>query len=261
MRVIDGRDFTLNDDEGHLPVAIVSARLARQLEPSGGVIGRHIKLRGASAEMRIVGIVSDAVLDDPRSPASAVYQALLQNPDFLGWAEAIIRTPGDPVQLARSLRLRIETLGREYPLRIETVSDELDRALLPERLLALLTGSFAGLGLLLAVVGLYGLLSYSVARRTGEIGIRVALGSTRRAIAALFLREIALLLVIGLAAGLAITSVAGRTLSATLYGISSADPLTLLLGAGVLLVTAALAGLNPVLRATRVDPGVALRHE
>jgi ABC-type antimicrobial peptide transport system permease subunit len=186
---------------------------------------------------------------------------MLQNPDYLGWNNAIVRTPGEPVQLARALRQRIESLGREYPLSIETVGDERGRSLLPERLLALLTNFFGVLGLLLAAVGLYGLLSYSVARRTGEIGVRVALGATSRIITRMFLSEVAALLAIGLAVGLALALAGGRALAATLYGLSAHDPGTLLIAAAVLILIALAAGIKPALRAARIDPAIALRHE
>jgi ABC-type antimicrobial peptide transport system permease subunit len=172
-----------------------------------------------------------------------------------------VRTAGDPAQLALALRECIERLGREYPLRIDTVSEELDHALLPERILALLTGFFGSLALLLASLGLYGLLSYTVSRRTGEIGVRAALGASRSAIAVLVLRDAAVLLAIGLAAGLAIAVAGARAVGGFLYGISGHDPGALGAASGVLILVAMAASLIPSVRATRVDPAEALRHE
>ena len=180
---------------------------------------------------------------------------------YLGWSEAIVRTPGDPAQLARALRKHIETLGREYPLRIDTVSEELDHALLPERVLAMLSGFFGGLGLLLASIGLYGLLQYTVSRRTGEIGVRVALGASRSGIAALILRDVAMLLAVGLAMGFALAFAGARVIATSLYGLSGHDPVALGAAAGVLVLVALGASLVPSLRAARVDPAVALRHQ
>ncbi|HLY18397.1 MAG TPA: ABC transporter permease [Bryobacteraceae bacterium] len=262
MRILRGRDFDLRDDEGRPLVAIASAALARWLAPSGDAIGQRVKIGDGKGEYEIVGIASDATLDDPREAnAPAIYAASFQRADWLGWSDAIVRTPGDPARLMHALRERIESLGREYPLRFETVDEELDHALLPERVLTLLTGFFGALGLLLAAVGLYGLLSYTVARRTGEIGVRVALGASRGDIAKLVMRNVAALLAIGLAVGMAIEWAGARAITAFLYGLSSHDPAVLGAAAGVLALVAVLASVLPSVRAVRVDPMVALRHE
>ncbi|HVN03246.1 MAG TPA: FtsX-like permease family protein, partial [Bryobacteraceae bacterium] len=261
MRILRGRDFDLHDDESRPPVAIVSARLARSLASSGDVIGQHVRIGENQREFEIIGVASDATLDDPRAPdAPAIYAASFQQPDYLGWSDAIVRAHGDPAQLVGALREQIESLGREYPLRIETVGEELDRTLLPERVLVLLTGFFGALALLLAAIGLYGLLSYTVSGRTGEIGIRVALGASGRAIATLVLRDVAILLAAGLAAGTAIAFAVSRAIAALLYGLSSRDPLMLGAAAGVLILAAVAASLTPSIRAMRVDPATALRH-
>ena len=152
-------------------------------------------------------------------------------------------------------------LGREYPSGMETVSEEFNLILRPERMLTLLTSFFGAVGLLLAAVGLYGLLSYTISRRTGEIGIRVALGATPSAIVALVLRDVAVLVAIGLAAGLAIAFAGARAIAAFLYGLSSHDPATLVLSAGVLIFVATMASLVPAIRAIRIDPLTALHYE
>jgi predicted permease len=262
MRILSGRDFNLHDDESRPLVAIVSVNLARLIAPTGNAIGRRVKIDDLKGEFEIVGIASDATLDDPRSPnAPAIYASIFQRPDYLGWSEAILRTPGDPAQLSSALRERVESLGREYLLRIQTVKDEYDIALLPERMLTLLTSFFGAVGLLLAAVGLYGLLSYTVARRTAEIGIRVALGGTPGAIIGLILRDVALLATIGLGTGFAIAIAGSRAIAAFLYGLSSHDPATLALAAGVLVLVAILASLVPTTRAVRIDPVTALHYE
>lgn len=262
MRILSGRDFDVRDDPSRPPIAIVSARLAQLLFGSGAVMGRRIIVGDQHKELEIVGVASDATLDDPCNPnAPAAYVPLLQYPDFLGWSEAIVRTPGDPKAVSRALQEHIEALRREYPLRIESVDAELDQTLLPERVLTLLTGFFGALGVLLAAVGLYGLLAYAVARRTAEIGVRVALGATQAGIAGLVLREVGIMLVGGLAAGLAVVFVGGRVIRALLYGVSSSDPWSLALAAMMLSIMAALAGMIPAIQAARVDPAAALRKE
>jgi predicted permease len=262
MRIVHGRDFDLQDDPGRPLLAIVSASLARSLTASGDGIGQRVKIGEMPGEFQIVGVASDATLDDPRTPNfPAIYAASFQRPDWLGWSEAIVRTPGDPAALGRALRARIESLGREYPLKIETVEDERGHMLMPERVLTLLTGFFGALGMLLAAIGLYGLLSYTVSRRTAEVGVRMALGATRTAIARLMLRDVALLLTAGLAAGVAIAWLGARAIRTFLYGLSSHDPAALCGAAAVLVLVALSASLIPSLRAMRVDPLEALRHE
>jgi predicted permease len=262
MHILQGRDFNLHDDERRPFVAIVSANLARLVAPAGNVIGRRLRIGELKGEFEIVGIASDATLDDPRTPNTpAIYVSSFQSPDYLGWSDAIVRTHADPTRLERVLRERIESLGREYPFHIETISEEFDRVLLPERMLMLLTSFFGAVGLLLAAVGLYGLLSYTISRRTGEIGIRVALGATPSAIVALVLRDVAVLVAIGLAAGLAIAFAGARAIAAFLYGLSSHDPATLVLSAGVLIFVATMASLVPAIRAIRIDPLTALHYE
>jgi predicted permease len=262
MPLLRGRDFDLRDDESRPLVAIVSAKLARSLSASGNVVGQHLRMKEVPGEFQVVGVAADAILDDPRIPnAAAVYVPIFQHPDNLGWADAIVRTPSDPALLTRALTDRIDSLGREYPLNVETVPKEVGRILLPERILSLLTSFFGSLAMLLAGVGLYGLLSYTVSRRIGEIGVRVALGATSRAIAALILREIAILIAIGLAGGLAIALAGIRVIRSFAYGGPGQDASTLLATAAILVLCIALAALTPTLRAARIDPAVALRHE
>jgi predicted permease len=172
MRIQRGRDFDFRDDLSRPLVAIVSAKLARIIDPSGDAIGQHVRIGDLKSEFEIVGISSDATLDDPRTQdAPAIYAAVFQRPDYLGYGSVVVRTRENPSHLAGALRQRIEHLGREYPLRIDTVDEELAAALVPENTLALLTGFFGVVALLLAGIGLYGLLSYTIARRTRELGV------------------------------------------------------------------------------------------
>ncbi len=262
MRLLRGRDFDLRDDQDRPRVAIVSAKLARLLAPSGDAVGRRVKIHGFQEEFAIIGVASDATLDDPRArDAPAIYAAGLQRLDYMEGAAAIIRTTGDPAQLSEPLRKRIEALGREYPLRIDTVSQETKGALLPERVLSMLSAFFGAVGLLLACIGLYGLMAYTVSRRNGEIGIRAALGASRARIARMVLGDVCLLLAVGLAAGMALAFVGVKVIAAYLYGLSAHDPSTLAGAAAILILVAIVASLVPALRAVRIDPASALRHE
>ncbi len=259
MRFLRGRDFNFNDAEGRPGVAIVSASLARIL--GSNAIGQRVKIGNEKDEYEVVGIVADAERDPRVSNLPAIYGMIFQHPKYLMYTAAVIRTPGDPAHLSQVLRQKVESLGREYPLQIDTVREELNRSLAPERALALLAGFFGALALLLAAVGLYGLLSYTVSRRTAEIGIRVALGATRRGIAWLIVREISILLGIGLAAGLAIALAGARAATSLLYGLTAHDPSTIALSAAALIAIGLLAALIPASRAASIDPAIALRKD
>ena len=259
--ILRGRDFDLRDNDSRPRVVIVSEKLGHALWPKGDAIGRHFAIRDAPGDFQVVGIAANATLDDPRTPnAAAVYVPIFQTPDHLGWAAAIIRARGDPAGLTRALTASIESLGREYPLRIETVDEESGRTLMPERILSLLTGFFGATALLLAGIGLYGLLSYTVSRRVSEIGVRVALGATKSVIARMILREMTIMVAAGLATGIAIAIAGERVIQALLYDAAGKETTTLIATAGVLIACVMLAALMPALRAANVDPAVALRQ-
>jgi ABC-type antimicrobial peptide transport system permease subunit len=144
---------------------------------------------------------------------------------------------------------------------LKTMNRQIDESLYTERMVAALSVAFGGLATLLAAVGLYGVLSYTVAARTREIGIRVALGAERKGVLVLVLKEVALLMMVGVAIGLPASLIAGRLIETELYGLSGRDPVAMVLATLLLFATAALAGYIPAARASRVDPMVALRYE
>jgi predicted permease len=262
IRILRGRDFDLRDDESRPYVAIVSARLAHMISPAQDAIGQSLSIGEFKGKFEIVGIASDATLDDPRSPdAPAIYIPAFQRVSSLGWEYAIVRTRTNPSGVAAALRQRIEQMGRQYVLRIETADEEYARALLPERVLTLLIGLFGAVALMLAAIGVYGLLSSTIARRTREIGVRMALGATSLSVGVLVLREVAVLLGAGLVGGLIIAAAAARSISTFLYGLSGYDPVSLALTAGVVVIVAGFGSFIPASRAIRMDPAVALREE
>jgi predicted permease len=252
ISLLEGRDFNFNDSASRPKVAIVSASLATH-------IGQHVKI--AATDYEIVGVVRDAERDPRVTSLPSVYAMIFQQPKFLAYPAVVIRTPGDPALLSHALREQVESLGREYPLQIDTVREEVDRSLIVERTLALLGGFFGAAALLLAAVGLYGLLSYNVSRRTPEIGIRMALGATRSGITWLIAKEVAALLALGLFSGLALALAGTRAASSLLYGLSAQDPSTMLLAALALILISLLASLIPSRRAAAIDPAVALRRD
>ena len=210
--------------------------------------------------LEIVGISADARIADPRNPAPLViFFSVLQFPEQ--WGELIIRTEKSPETLARAVDAQVASLGHEYALRTETISQALGGELVEQRATALLSGFFAALALLLASIGLYGLMSYIVTRRTREIGIRAALGAQRAAIFWLVLRETLILTMLGLLIGIPCALAASRLLASLLFGVSPGDAPTIVIVSLLIFVVGLFAGYIPARRASSIDPVVALRIE
>jgi ABC-type antimicrobial peptide transport system permease subunit len=173
----------------------------------------------------------------------------------------LVQTKASPAALRGALRQAVDSLGQEYVFSIKSVGQLIDKTILQERVTAMLSAFFGGLALLLAAVGLYGLMAYSVTQRTREIGIRLALGANRGSVWRMVLEETLFLALAGLSLGIPCALVASRFIAAMLYGVAPYDALTLAAVSLVLLSAAAVAGLLPARRAMRVDPMVALRYE
>ena len=264
IALLRGRDFDWTDDEHHPHLAIVSANLAARLFPNGNAIGQRIRF-GVTPELQnleIVGIASDARVFDPRDASAPIaYVSGLQYPKGSQWDFLFVRTDESPESIARPLADEIELLGHEYVSLTRTVAQVTGQFLVPERVTAVLSGFFAGLALLLASVGLYGLMSYAVARRTREIGIRVALGAERENILWIVLRETLALALLGLAIGVPCALAASRLVAGMLFGVSPNDLSTMAAVSVLLLIVALVAGYFPARRASVIDPTVALRSE
>lgn len=266
MRMVAGSDFRRDLPPGAEPEAIVSQSLAARWGGAGALLGRHIRM-GTAAEyqrMRVVGVTGDAELDLANPSAYkpfAVYVNSWQHPNaWAGYSILLLKTAGGGLPAA-GLRQVVDRLGRDYVDRTRPLESERDAALVEDRTTAYLSAAFGALALALAATGLFGLLSYQVANRTGEIGIRMALGARRGQIQWLIVRQIAGLVGGGAAAGLALALLAGRAVSGMLFGVNASDPKLLVGSVGVLGATALLAAWLPARRAASVDPQVALRHE
>lgn len=260
MRLMAGRDFTWRDNETAQSAAIVSESLARRLFPSASPIGRRIDF-GNRKNLEIVGVVNSASLWLPQSrEPMAVYFALMQQPAYNS-SSIDIRTTGDPGPVLSAARRLIESGGRHLVLRAESVDQRAASILTTDRMIAVLSSFFGGLALLLASVGLYGLMSYAVARRTAEIGLRMALGAQPGTVLLLFLKEVIRLLLAGMAVGIPAALAASRLISGMIYGVAGKDPSTFLLSCSMLAAVAALAAYFPARRASRIDPMAALRSE
>src|ERR1700676_4145597 len=173
-----------------------------------------------------------------------------------------VRTDFDPAQMFRAIREAVKRLDNALPVfDMRAVDEQIDRSLLTERMIAMLSAVFGMVATVLAIVGLYGVMAYTVARRTREIGIRVALGALGRDVVWMVMREALVLIVIGVVIGLPAAFALTRYIQAQLYGLAPNDPLTISVAAAALIAAAALAGYIPAVRASRVEPSRALRYE
>ena len=267
--LLAGRNF--NDaDSAHSPaVAVINQTVARRFFPGRNPIGRTYRAEGAGRKLEppveVIGVVKDAKYESVREePVPTIYRPLAQAADpSLAPAELTyeLRTPLPQSAMAQAIENAVAQVNRAVPIEIHTLSAQVDDALTRERVLALLAAFFGAVALLLAMIGLYGTLSYLVAQRRIEFGIRLALGATSRSILQLVMRNVAVLLAAGIAAGIGLSLAATRLLGALLFGVAARDPLTMLMGAALLAAVSLAAGLMAARRATRIDPIAALRQE
>jgi predicted permease len=256
-----GREFLPQDDPDSTPVAVVNDALSRRYFKGASPIGQRVRL-GRREGLEIVGVVANAKYTSLREEDQpTIYVNALQRRDIGGLTLAV-RTSGDPVPFAAAIRRDVQAVAATVPIsQGSTLTAQIDRSLVKERLMTRILGAFAALALLLASVGLYGVLGYAVTRRTNEIGIRVALGATRATILWSVLRESLTLVAIGMAIGVPAALALTRLLSSLLFGVTPTDPWVLGGAAACLVVVALAAASQPARRALRVDPLVALRYE
>lgn len=264
--LLRGRDFDERDNERSPKVAVVNETFVKRYLSDRDPMGQHIGLEPGPADIEIVGIAGDAKYASLREEAPATVYRPFSQDTAIPFMCYELRTAVAPLSLVPAVRTAVAELDRNVPLSgIETESQQVDNALLQERLFAKLSGFFGLVALLLACVGLYGILSYGVARRTSEIGIRMALGAQRGNVLSMVMRETLLLVLagtaIGIPASLAATRYASSLISDLLYGVKANDVPTIGLATMVLIAVALFAGFLPARRATRVDPMDALRHE
>jgi len=261
---LQGRDISWDDGPATPAVALLSASVARVLFPAGDAVGRYIRLAGPERrDIEVIGVVADAPygrLDDPRP--FVVFRPMLQDLARSQFPIAYVRaSSGDLATVHDGYRRVIKALGHRLLRDFMTTSEYVDNALLRQRFTAGLATFVAGITILLACMGVYGLLAYSVAARGREIGVRLALGATRGTVVWMIVRDGLAIAVPGVLVGAACAWAASRIVRAQLYGIAPGDPGTLLIAAATSLVTVLAASLLPALRASRVAPADALREE
>jgi putative ABC transport system permease protein len=271
IALLRGRHFQASDRAGSTPVAIISESVARRFSPGEEVLSRRMRFaRVAEAGwFTVVGVAADVRENRPESrPEGAIYALSSQLPPAEQGGRAarlivlVLGTVGDPSPLARGVRGIVAGIDKDQPVAdIITMRQQVDKRLAGRRLNTLLFGLFAGLALALAAIGVFGLVSYSVSRRTNEIGIRMALGARRPAILAMIARDVLALGFAGVIAGAAASLGASRLLKGILDGARPDTAPILIASAGVLVFAMVLATLIAARRAMSVDPVVALRHE
>ena len=261
--LLAGRNFRTTETPDMPRVAIVSQSVAKRLFARGSAIGKHIQF-GTEPETRnveIVGIASDARLEDPHTRAQGfVLLNFWQLPRMGNWGNVQVRFSGNPELVIKALQDAVRKAGHQEIFLLRTMSELRGISLLQERLLAATGKIYSVLALLLAAVGLFGLLTFLVTRRESEIAIRIALGASRRDVAFLVIRETFFLFGGGVSAGLLISFASVRVMSTLLYGVSALSIGPVMLSLAILLVVAASAALRPVYRASSINPNIALRQ-
>ena len=259
-----GRDFTERDAAGAPRVTIINDTMARFFFPNQNPIGKHIHVTGPSdVWLDIVGVARDTQDHDLRNaPLRRFFVSYLQPIDGITTANFEIRAAGNMGSLFGPIRSAVERFDpRLQILSLKTAQTLVDDSITTERLIAKLSTFFGGLAVLLAAIGLYGVMSYTVARRTTEIGVRMTLGAQQSAVASMILGEILRLVAIGSIAGAVVAVFLARFVESLIFGLEPHDPVTVVAAAGILLLIGLVAGYVPARRASRIDPILALRSE
>ena len=262
--LLAGRDFDRRDRLGSPLVAIVNQTFAESFF-SGRPIGRHFTwpddAGGPGVTYEVVGVAANQKYGDLREPNPNIfYVASAQLPEQREWRRYLIRTTQPMPAVIAAIGRAVKDFDPTLAIRYSGLDVQIAETMLQERLMARLSTLFGGVALLLAIVGLYGVMSYTVASRRSEIGVRVALGATRTRIVSMIMRDVGRMLLAGLTVGTALSLLAARGVRSLLFGLEPDDPMTLLIAIAALLITGAVAALWPARRATAIDPLTALRE-
>jgi predicted permease len=263
MQFTAGRDIGPQDVDGSQEVAVLNESMARQLFGNENPIGRRfgwVAPRFCCYE--VIGVVKDAKYLSLRQESRPMYYVSYAQANFRNQMTLVARTAGDTAPLAAAIQREVRALNPQMPrFEVETLAAQVDASLTQERLIAMLSSVFGVLALVLVCIGLYGVMAYDVARRTHEIGIRMALGAQAGDVLTLVIRQGLTLVAVGIVFGIAGVLALTRLLKSFLFGVTPTDPLTFAAVSLLLVVVALLACWIPTRRATKVDPLIALRHE
>jgi putative ABC transport system permease protein len=260
--ILAGRAITARDDEHAPNVCVVSAAMARTFFADRDAIGRHFtfKRTGAEYTVEIVGVARDLKRADQQGEWRPVYCPMLQDLPTLN-AVVLIRASGGASAVLAAARRQFREIDKNLFVDVLSMDRRIEDNVFFQRLLATLASVCGGLALLLASIGLYGVMAYSVARRSNEVGIRMALGADRRNVVGKVVHEIMTLVAAGVVVGLAAAWGATRLIASTLFGVTAMDPPTLALAIAAMMTVALLAGFIPARRAAAVNPVIALRQD
>ncbi len=261
--LLAGRAFTPGDVAGAPKVAVVNEAFAKKFDLGQDPVGKWMALgRSQELDIQIVGLVRDAKYSEVKDQVPPLFFMPYRQDERLGALTFYVRTSADPRQLLRTVPTVIARLDPNLPVEeLKTMPQQVRENVSLDRMISTLAAAFAALATLLAAIGLYGVLAYTVAQRTREIGVRMALGADGRNVRAMVLRQVGRLLLVGGPIGIAAALGVGRAASSLLFGLDGHDPAVIAAAAAVLALVALGAGYLPALRASRVNPMVALRHE
>jgi predicted permease len=260
--ILAGRDFTANDNASSQKVAIVNETFAKKFNLGRNAVGKHMSVNNDSLNIEIVGLVKDSKYSEVKDKIPPVFVTPYRQYGRVGSINFYVRSSLPTDQIVRAVNGVMKKLDPNIPIEgLKTMPQQVKENVFLDRMIGTLSASFAMLATLLAAVGLYGVLAYSVAQRTREIGVRMALGANAGNVRGMVMRQVGLMTLIGGAVGIAGALALGQAASSLLYRLSGYDPVVLLIAVGALTTVALGAGYIPARRASRVNPMQALRYE
>lgn len=263
IKLLSGREFTVADEMGRPPVAIVNEAFAKKFGLGRDAVGKRMTSNDTGAlDMEIIGLVQDAKYSEVKDTIPPQFFNPYRQRGSVGRLNFYVRTAGDPIQMLRAIQPAIKRLDANLPVEdLKTLPQQVRENVFLDRMISILSAAFAFVATLLASIGLYGVLAYSVAQRTREIGVRMALGADAGRVRRMVMRQVAVMVVIGGTIGIAGALALGRGAKSLLFEIKSHDPVVLVLSAVLLALVALAAGYVPAVRASKIHPMQALRYE